>query len=91
VAEWARETIVTTSPLHCFLCGGDAVLHPSAAAELRIDCEACGEYAITWGAANRLKEKRALAESARAYVAAQHAAGERRPFVTTDMTEPSPG
>jgi len=76
---------VTTSPLHCFLCGGAAILHPSSAAELRIDCDVCGEYAITWGAANRLKENRAKAEAARAYVAAQHAAGERRPFVTTDM------
>ena len=74
-----------TSPLHCFLCGSDAILHPSAAAELRIDCAACGEYAITWGAANRLKENRAMAETARAYVASRHAAGEGRPFVTTDM------
>jgi hypothetical protein len=72
------------SPLHCFLCGADAVLHSSAAAELRIDCEACGAYAITWGAANKLREKRDLAEIARAYVAAGHTAGEARPFVSTD-------
>lgn len=79
---------VKTSPLTCFLCGGSAVVHPSAAAELRIDCESCREYAITWGAANKLKENRAAAEAARAYVAARHAEGESRPMVTTDMLAP---
>lgn len=81
----ASRGTVGPSPLHCFLCGGSAVLHPSAAAELRIDCEVCREYAITWGAANRLKDNRAAAEVARAYVAARHEAGESRPFVTTDL------
>lgn len=76
-----------TSPLHCFLCGGAAILYPSAAAELRIDCDACREYAITWGAANRLKEDRALTAAARAFVATRHEAGESRPVVTTDMFE----
>jgi hypothetical protein len=79
---------VKTSPLHCFLCGGDAVLHPSAAAELRIDCGTCGEYAITWGAANKLKENRDAAARARAFVEARHVEGEGRPLLTTDMLEP---
>lgn len=82
MAESRRSDAVKT--LTCFLCGGSAIIHPSAAAELRIDCDACGEYAITWGAANKLKGDPSAAAAACAHVATRHEAGESRPFVTTD-------
>jgi hypothetical protein len=74
-----------TTPLECFLCSGPAILYPTAAAELRIDCAACLEYAITWGAANKLKGNPVAAVTARAYVTSRHEAGESRPVITAEM------
>ena len=73
--------------MSCLLCGGTALGARSATAEIELHCGVCGDYTITVGAVNALRQSPAKAPLVRAEVERRRAEGDVTPRVDMDLLD----
>jgi hypothetical protein len=71
----------------CLLCGGTALGARSATAEIELHCGVCGDYTITVGAVNAIRQNPAKAGLVRAEVERRRAEGDAMPRVDMDLLD----
>ncbi len=71
----------------CLLCGGTALGARSATAEIELHCGVCGDYTITVGAVNAIRQNQAKAASVRAEVERRRAEGDAMPRVDMELLD----
>jgi hypothetical protein len=78
---------VSIVDMACLLCGGTALGARSATAEIELHCSVCGDYTITVGAVNALRQSPAKATLVRAEVDRRRADGDATPRVDMDLLD----
>jgi hypothetical protein len=78
---------VSIVDMACLLCGGSALGTRSASAEIELRCSVCGNYTLTVGAVNVLRQSPAACALMRAEVERRHATGETLPRVDMELLD----
>jgi hypothetical protein len=78
---------VSIVDMACLLCGGTALGARSATAEIELHCGVCGDYTITVGAVNAIRQSPAKAGPVRAEVERRRAEGDAVPRVDMDLLD----